>query len=140
MNPPSKDLMEAVRDAYALLTRVNGYQTSLHLYFAPAQPLLRDLIDLPVDVIGLDLYEEDPRVLEDVDFDKVLACGCVDSRNSLLETPEEIAGLASSVREALSPRGLILCPNADLEFLPRVVAEEKVWALGKACQLLEETG
>ncbi len=100
---------------------------------------LPELPDLPVDALGLDLYEEDLDALAGVDFDKALACGCVDARNSLLEAPEEIALQAARARDVLAPRDLFLCPNADLEFLPRPVAEAKVRALGQAVPLLEDT-
>ncbi|MEE9237747.1 MAG: hypothetical protein V3U52_08175 [Thermoplasmata archaeon] len=140
VNPPSDDLLEVVRQAYEILRGVDGLQLSLHLFFSPTGSLLPDLLDFPVDAIGLDLYEEDLSRLKDVDFDKILGCGCIDGRNSLLETPEEIVDLASRVLDALSPTGLILCPNTGLEFLPRSVAVEKVRSLGQARTQLEEVG
>ncbi len=137
INPPSDGLWQAVSDAYELL-RGKGQEISLQLFFGPAASLLPQILDLPVDVIGLDLYEEDLGQLAGLDFDKALACGCVDARNSLLESPDSVVDLAGRVLDTLSPVDLILCPNADLELLPRRVAEEKVRVLGTACSILKE--
>lgn len=139
-HPPSQDILETVRQAYETLRGADGMEISLQLYFASVQPQLGEILNFPVDILGLDLYEEDLGRLVDVDFDKILACGCIDARNSLLETPGEIASLVEGARESLSPPGTILCPNADLEFLPRSVAADKVRALGEARDLLEEAG
>lgn len=139
VSPPGEDGWAAVAQAYEALRRGNGVEHALHVFFAPTGDRLARLLDLPVEVLGLDLYEEDLDVLGDVAFDKILACGCVDARNSLLESPKEIAQQAAAVRAALEPRDLVLCPNADLEFLPRAVGEAKVRALGRALPLLEAT-
>ncbi len=140
VTPPDEDGWDVVGQAYEALRRTDGLSRSLHVFFAPVGAALPDLLELPVDALGLDLYEEDLDILAEVDFNKALACGCVDARNSLLESPEEIAQQVARVRDLLSPPQLLLCPNADLEFLPRPVAEAKVRALGQAVPLLEEAG
>jgi 5-methyltetrahydropteroyltriglutamate--homocysteine methyltransferase len=138
VRPPDEDLLETVREAYRALRRATGLEMALHIFFGPFQRLLPDLLDLPVDILGLDLYEEGLDGLGDHDFDAVLACGCVDARNSLLESPEEISRVAEEALHKLNPKDIILCPNADLEFLPRTVAEEKVRALGLALKVVRE--
>lgn len=140
VDPPDRDGWDAVRQAYDALRSAGDQGLALHLFFAPVGAALPELLDLPVNVLGIDLYEEDLDVLAEVDFDRVLACGCVDARNSLLEAPEEIAEQAAQARDLLAPTDLLLCPNADLEFLPRPVAEAKVRALGEAASLLEARG
>ncbi|MFQ5837799.1 MAG: hypothetical protein ACE5HJ_03345 [Thermoplasmata archaeon] len=134
VNPPQEALLEDVKEAYEIIRRSVDMQISLHTFFGSARPLLPHLLDFPVDILGLDLYEEGLDGLGQYDFVKVLACGCVDSRNSLLERPEEISKIATQALEALNPKDIILCPNADLEFLPRGVAEDKVRALGLAAE------
>jgi 5-methyltetrahydropteroyltriglutamate--homocysteine methyltransferase len=139
VNPPDGDGLADLREAYEHL-RVPGTKAALHLFFGSAQPLLPDLLDFPIDMLGLDLYQEDLDRLKDVDFTKTMVCGCVDARNSHLEEPAEVAGLVARLREELDPPEVILAPNADLEFLPRSVARAKVEVLGAATKQLEEAG
>ncbi len=139
VNPPHEDGMASLKQAYEKL-RVPGTKAALHLFFGSAQPLLPDLLDFPIDMLGLDLYQEDLDHLKDLDFTKTLVCGCVDARNSHLEDPAEVAGLAARLRETLNPPDVVLAPNSDLEFLPRSVARAKVEVLGAAKKNLEERG
>lgn len=136
VDPPTAEGMATVRGAYDAIDGGHDLELSLHLFFAPAGPALAELLDFPVDIIGLDFYEEDLHELKDIDVDKVLACGALDARNSLLEVPEEVVDLIRTIRNVLAPPDLILCPNADLELLPREVAEEKVRVLGSALTTL----
>lgn len=137
-SPPDDDMMTALRDAYESVRRSVRLEIALHAFFGAVGSRVTELLELPVDILGLDMYEEEWDSLRGVDFDTALACGCVDARNSLLETPREIADVGIRALEELSAKDVILCPNADLEFLPRRVAEEKVKALGSARELLQE--
>lgn len=138
VTPPAEDFWSDVNEAYALLRSSTRAELSVQLFFGPAVPITRNLLNLPVDTVGIDIYEEDLKELSDVGFDKGLACGCVDARNSLLESPDEIVRMVSKVEDDLAPPTLVLCPNADLQFLPRTVAERKLRALGGACRELQE--
>ncbi|MFQ5909001.1 MAG: hypothetical protein ACE5JE_09310 [Thermoplasmata archaeon] len=138
VSPPEGEGLAELKEAYQDL-RIPGTKTALHLYFGSAQPLLPDLLDFPVDLLGLDLYQEELDRLKDMDFTKTLVCGCVDARNSHLENPAEVAELVTGLRERLDPPEVVLAPNADLEFLPRSVARAKVEVLGSAKTRLEET-
>lgn len=140
VHPPSSEEWETVRAAYQPITGLPRLEVSLHCFFAPAGSHLDELLELPVDILGLDLYEEDLRVLKDVDIDKVLGCGVVDARNSHLESTEEVVDLVQTIRQVVGPPDLILAPNADLEFLPYEVAQEKVRVLGRALVALREEG
>ncbi|MFQ5986887.1 MAG: hypothetical protein ACE5KQ_05970 [Thermoplasmata archaeon] len=137
VDPPDAEGLADVREAYGDL-RTPGVQTALHLFFGSAWPLLSDLLEFPVDLVGVDLYQEDLHRLGEVDFTKGLVCGCVDARNSHLEDPSEVAALAARLRDELEPPEVVLAPNADLEFLPRSVARAKVEVLGAAKEQLEE--
>ncbi len=137
VNPPDADGLADVREAYEGL-QTPHMRTALHLFFGSALPLLPDLLDFPVDLIGVDLYQEDLHRLGEVDFTKGLVCGCVDARNSHLEDPAEVAALAARLRDELEPPEVVLAPNADLEFLPRSVAQAKIEVLGAAKNQLEE--
>lgn len=79
-----------------------------------------------MNLLGLDFYEEDPAALG-TDLEKEVALGCV-------------ARTAADLVERLNPEEVILCPNADLEFLPRGVADQKVRIVGAAKTRFEEGG
>jgi 5-methyltetrahydropteroyltriglutamate--homocysteine methyltransferase len=110
-------------------------KTILHTYFADASRAIVGLIDFPVDFIGIDFYATSLDAFPDVRFNRGLVCGCLDGRNSLMETPKEIHGFITKVREKLEPKGLVVAPNSDLDFLPQSVAEKKVRLLGKIREL-----
>lgn len=137
VDPPDTEGLADVREAYEGL-RTPDVRTALHLFFGSSMPLLPNLMDFPVDLVGVDLYQEDLHRLGEVDFTKGLVCGCVDARNSHLEDPGEVAALVTRLRDDLEPPEVILAPNADLEFLPRPVARAKVEVLGAAKDQLEE--
>ncbi len=109
-----------------------GGKTILQTYFGDASPIIDTLLDYHVDSVGLDFYATSTKSLTDHDFNKELGCGCVDGRNSLLESPEDLRRFVSEVEEQLEPKGLSINPNCDLDFLPQTVAEKKV-------RLIEET-
>src|SRR5919202_2817486 len=112
---------------------------ALQLPFGDAGDMLGELIELPVDAIGVDFYATDveslPRPLP-----KTLLAGVVDARNSLLEEPEELAGFAHSlIAEMDEGTELHLVPNGDLQFVPEKIAREKVLRLGAAARILKDT-
>lgn len=113
-----------------------GYsgKTILHTYFLDATPIIDSMQDFPVDCIGIDFYATPTDALSKCDFEKELGCGCVDGRNSLLETTQGLHDLISKIQKTPKPEKIILCPNCDLDFLPRPVAEKKLRLLaeGKA--------
>jgi len=84
----------------------------------------------------VDFYSTPFESLKGHDFDKGLACGCIDGRNSLLESPTQLKEIILKVREDLEPRAVYLTPSCDLEFLPFPVAEKKVRLLQDAGRLV----
>jgi len=108
----------------------------LQTYFGDASRAIDRLLDYPVDSIGVDLYSTPLESLKGHDFDKGLACGCVDGRNSLLESPTQLKEILLKVRNDLEPRQLFLTTSCDLEFLPSSVAEKKVRLLNQTEKLL----
>jgi 5-methyltetrahydropteroyltriglutamate--homocysteine methyltransferase len=103
---------------------------ALRLPFADAGPLLRDLLELPVDAIGVDFYATSPDALPQP-FPKVLLAGVLDVRNSAVEDPSDIAAFAGRLA-AKEPSGIALCPNGDLQFVSEPIAREKILRLGAA--------
>jgi 5-methyltetrahydropteroyltriglutamate--homocysteine methyltransferase len=132
----SKDDLKIAAKAYEICARgING-RTCVQTYFGDASGIIDALLDFPTDSIGLDLYATPLDTLPDHDFNKGLGCGCIDGRNSLLESPEDLNKLISKIKEEVCPRDLFVCPNCDLEFLPYPIAEKKVLVLSKTKRLI----
>jgi 5-methyltetrahydropteroyltriglutamate--homocysteine methyltransferase len=124
------------KQAFEVCAKGIAGETALHTYFGDASSVINSLLDYPVDSIGIDFYATSAGDLTDIDFSKRINCGCIDGRNSLLESPNDVAKFAATVLEKVAPKGLILTPNCDLDFLPRSVAEKKVRLLESASTLV----
>ena len=123
----------------ALRKTVEGSSASITIqtYFGDATQILPDLLKLPVDCIGFDLFETDWSQLK-IEAEKKLALGIVDSRESNVEEPRWIAETATRVSKHIVSDKIILVPNSDLKFVPRKIADSKVRSLAKATELVGE--
>lgn len=114
----------------ALTRVVDGLQaeTSVCTWFGSLSDILPQVLDTPVDVIGLDFVagRDNWDALKSVKFEKKLAAGIVDGRNTRLETPGQIAEAVKRVSESVPPERLYINPSCGLEYLPREVAFEKL--------------
>jgi 5-methyltetrahydropteroyltriglutamate--homocysteine methyltransferase len=104
---------------------------ALYLYFGHIDGLYPAILDLPVDLIGLDFIAGDRNweILGRSKFTKDLGLGIVDARNTRMETSAEVAAACRRAREILSTDSLLVSPSAGLEFLPRRVARKKLETL-----------
>lgn len=111
----------------------------LHTYFGDSSKILKDLLALDgVTAIGVDFTQTSLRSLEKERFkEKALACGCIDGRNSLIESPGWIADFCIEAVKRLKPEGLVVLPSSELKYLPRIYADQKIASIGKACKILE---
>jgi 5-methyltetrahydropteroyltriglutamate--homocysteine methyltransferase len=132
----SKRDLEIAKHAFEVCAKSLAAHTTLQTYFGDAGPVIDDLLDYSVDCIGLDFYATSLESLEQHDFNLDLGCGCVDGRNSLLETAGTLSKFVSDVGERLSPKNIIIGPNCDLDFLPEKVAERKVRLLAETKEQL----
>ena len=126
-NTSRTDLQHA-KNAYDILRR-NRAKSMLQTYFNDVQNIIVNLLDFPVDCIGLDLYATPIESVKQYSFTKELSCGCIDGRNSLLESIQEIKSLVERIQITISPKALYVSPNCDLEFLPSQIAERKTQLL-----------
>ena len=121
-----KQLGEAVRNALKGVSMKSGF----YPFFGDASPYLPELLDvIPTDDIGFDLTQTDDSSLSATS--KGIIAGIVDSRTTYLE---DIASLASRVEGVVDRTGaktLTLAPSADLRYIPRVSADEKLELLGR---------
>ena len=119
------------------LDRVSA-EKALYFYFGDVGGLYPQLLDLPIDTLGLD-FVSGPRNWELIDKapfpsagggsafgGKKLGLGIVDGRNTRMEAPEAIASGVQRALKRLPPERLYVNPNCGLEFLPREVAQAKL--------------
>ena len=123
----------------AIQKAVDGIQAkfSVHTYFGDATTIIPNLLKLPVNTVGFDLFETDYSQLK-FETTKKLALGIIDGRESNAESPKWIAETATRVSKHLTGGDLVLVPNSDLKFVPRKVADVKARALAEATRLFEE--
>jgi methionine synthase II (cobalamin-independent) len=123
----------------AIHKTVDGIQAkfSVQTYFGDATTILPNLLKLPVDTVGFDLFETDFSLLK-IETTKRLALGITDGRESNVESPKWIAETATRVSKHVTGGDFVLVPNSDLKFVPRKVADLKARALAEATGLFEE--
>jgi 5-methyltetrahydropteroyltriglutamate--homocysteine methyltransferase len=121
-----KQLGESLRNALKGVSMRSGF----YPFFGDASPYLPELFDvIPTDDIGVDLTQTDDSSLSPTS--KGIIAGVVDSRTTYLE---DIALLVSRVERVVERTGvktLTLGPSADLRYIPRVSADEKLELLGR---------
>ncbi|MGQ0537245.1 MAG: hypothetical protein ACT4PT_14375 [Methanobacteriota archaeon] len=136
VRPPDEDGWEHLRQAVEVTTKGIKAKTGFATFFASAAPVLRDLAELPVDVLGIDFLATDLEAVAEIDLPRGLAAGVVDGRASLVETPDHLVAFAREAASEIGPRELFLTSNCDLEYVPERIASEKLAALGKAVKTL----
>ena len=114
-------------------------EKGLYLYLGDVDGIYPQVLDLPVDLIGLDFCTgaANEQVLHRSPFTKKLGLGIVDARNSKLESAEQIAARIRALSGHLSPDDIHVSPSAGLEFLPREVAQEKLRRMAQAVRQAE---
>jgi 5-methyltetrahydropteroyltriglutamate--homocysteine methyltransferase len=118
-----------------------GAQLALYTYFGDAAPLYEELLDLPVEAIGLDFTygPKLPRVIEARGCDKDLGLGLIDGRNTRLERPEEILGKLKQILPALNSKRIYLNTSCGLgDYLPREIAFRKLQLVAEVAERAEE--
>lgn len=128
--PPVKGVLEAL----AIATKGLKVPTALYLYFGHLNGLLEPLQKAPVDLIGVDVVS-DPKALGAVTktrWTKQLALGCVDARNTKLESITELHALFDVMTKRVPLDRLSVNPSCGLEFLPYEQAVQKVTRLVEA--------
>src|SRR5438445_747697 len=117
-------------------------QRALYTYFGHIDGLYPALLDVPVDVLGLDFVAgaRNWDVLRKAKFTKQLGLGIVDARNTKMETPAAVADACRRATAFVPPSHLHVGPSAGLEFLPRGVAQRKLEVLAAGVRRFREGG
>jgi len=115
-------------------------ERALYLYFGDVDGLYPQVLDLPIDVLGLDFVTgaRNLEVLKRAPFTKTLGLGLVDARNTRMESVEQIVDGLRRVQEIVSFDRLHLSPSCGLEFLPREVAQAKLVRMVEGARRAQE--
>jgi 5-methyltetrahydropteroyltriglutamate--homocysteine methyltransferase len=133
--PPDQQELSALRSAISRIVDAIDATTVYHTQFGNAGPLLPTLDDLPVDYLGVDLYQTPLSELKHARIQKGLQAGIVDARTSVVETPADLVRIARELLD-IGARDLVLTSNCELEFVPRVLADKKLTSLATAAKKL----
>ncbi len=134
----NKEHFKAFLNAFSLHLAKLPLEMYLHTQFGDCSGILKDLLSLEgVTCIGIDFTQTSLSDIEACEFgEKSLGCGCVDGRNSLVESPDWISKFCIEATKSLKPNGLVILPSCELKYLPRVYADEKIRAIGKASTIV----
>ena len=130
--PPMKDVIEAINIA----TQGVIAKTAVSTYFGKLNGTLEVLQKCKVDVIGVDVVS-DPSALAAVKrrkWTKTLALGCVDARNTKLESIKDLHAIFDAVKKVVPKNQFYVNPNCGLEFLPYEQARQKLVRLVEAAR------
>jgi len=121
-------------EALNAATRGVKAKTAVVTYFGELNGILDALLRANVDIIGVDVVSQ-PRTLASLKrakFTKELALGCLDARNTKLESVGELHALFNVVTKRVPSDRLYVNPNCGLEFLPHRQALAKLERLAEA--------
>jgi 5-methyltetrahydropteroyltriglutamate--homocysteine methyltransferase len=134
-----KPNMKLAVEALNVATRGLDVETAVYTYFGSLDGALEPLLRAKVDLVGIDVVS-DPRALgalKKVKMTRRLGLGCLDARNTKLESVAELHALFDVVRKVVPQDQLYINPNCGLEFLPFEQASEKLKRLVEAVRTYE---
>ncbi|MGQ9624065.1 MAG: hypothetical protein ACUVUF_01490 [Candidatus Bathycorpusculaceae bacterium] len=126
---PTTEELDAISEALKIVVKGFSIKTCLQTFFGDFSRILPEALDFPVDHLGIDLYETSIEEIKKYNFEKGVALGLVDSRNSLVEKPDVLVKIAKTLIKSIyqsNEHEVFICPNCDLEFLPWERAKEKM--------------
>lgn len=137
VSPPKRKEWSTIVECYRKLKKQGIDDLILQTFFGDLNGALPSILDVPATSIGVDFFETEIESISMYDLGKLrFDCGCVDATNSLIERPKDIASFVKRVAKALDLENKGIAPNAPMEYLPRIVADEKLRAIAKAARLL----
>ena len=137
--PVSGAQVEALGQAIKAATRGVSLRTGFHTIFGDASHYVPDIFDaIPTDDIGFDFTQTDPDSLSPTK--KGIIAGIADARSTYLEGEEELGAMVEQILDATGSKRITLAPSADLRFIPRISADEKLRRLGALKLILGGSG
>jgi 5-methyltetrahydropteroyltriglutamate--homocysteine methyltransferase len=103
-------------------------ERQVNFYFGDLNGVLGSLVELPVEIIGLDFVmgPANFQAIEAVQLNQKLCAGVVDARNTRLESEPDLTTAIRRLSEVVGYDRLLVSPNMGLEFLPRERALEQL--------------
>ncbi len=131
-----EDLPLAVEGLERIRARKGAAALTLFTYFGEVSKIFEELVETPVDAIGLDLVQGAATwsAIAKHGSEKPLVLGLVDARNTKKEDPAEVAKKVLSLKDRIDLKSSFLSPSNGLEFLPRERAREKLRILSAAAK------
>jgi 5-methyltetrahydropteroyltriglutamate--homocysteine methyltransferase len=122
------DKLGLVKESLRIITQGTKAKFALYLYFGSIQKLVPGLFDFPVDVIGVDVVstEENLDLLLEYWSEKEIGLGCVDARNTKMESESELLAIFEKVTRRIPEDKIFISPSCGLEFLPHREAQKKL--------------
>lgn len=123
-------------EALGVATRGVKATTAVYTYFSALNGALEPLMKAKVDIIGVDVVSGAKALaaLKRTRINKALAVGCLDARNTKLESMNDLHATIRAVERLVPGDRLYLNPNCGLEFLPHPQALAKLKRLGDAAR------
>lgn len=122
------DKIDLVEKSLRIITQGLKTKIALYLYFGSIKNLVPKLFDLPVDIIGIDIVSkpENFGLILDYDKEKEIGLGCVDARNTKMETESELLAIFKKITQKIPSDKIYISPSCGLEFLPHADAFKKL--------------
>ncbi len=130
-NPDKVDLaIKAIAKTFEDVT----VKKILFLYFGPVRSLFPKILNTSVDVIGVDVVSkpENLDVILNNDFNQELILGCLDARNTKIESEQELFAIFDKATKRIAPEKIYISPCCGLEFLPHEAARKKLQKMAEA--------
>jgi 5-methyltetrahydropteroyltriglutamate--homocysteine methyltransferase len=123
-------------DALNVVSEGVTAKTALYTYFGALDGILPSLMRAKIDIIGVDIVSKPKNMaaLKTTKITKELALGCMDARNTKLESVKELQAIFKTAKRLLPSDRLYINPNCGLEFLPHTQALAKVRRLTEAAR------
>ncbi len=127
-----EDLALAKKALDIVVAELDGIETVLGTYFLDAKRVGAELFELPVSGFAFDLVSAlgNLEVIKSLPAGKNLQAGIVDSRNTKLESADELRTSIESLLSIVDADRVSVAPSAGLEYLPREKARAKLERLG----------
>jgi 5-methyltetrahydropteroyltriglutamate--homocysteine methyltransferase len=135
-----KEDLPLLERALDVVTRNISQEMLLYTWFGSLDGVYPQMLDLPVDVIGVD-FVHDPQnfeIIRSAPFTKKLGFGIVDARNTRMETVDEIVARVREMADHVPPDRMYLNPSAGLEYLPRETAQAKLRRMAEGARKAQE--
>ena len=129
-----KPNMKLAVEALNIATRGLKANTAVYTYFGSLNGALEPLLRAKIDVVGIDVVSDGRALpaLRKIKVTKELGIGCMDARNTKLESIKDLHAIFRAVKKAVSTDRLHINPNCGLEFLPHRQAQAKIQRLAEA--------